>query len=846
MFEVITRMFDPSGFPPRKVCGTGWTPTLIWLHVTSDLFIWLAYVSIPLILIYFTRRRDLPFPRLFLLFAIFILSCGTTHLIDAILFEYPIYRFSAVMKLVTAIASWTTVIAMVPIIPRVMAAVHKANQAGEDTKLHRPLAESRSNRIKDYAIAVLVAVVALLLRTAIDAILTDDQVFVIALLAVVYVSWKCGFGPGVTCLVVCTVGYLFFFIPPRGSVVVASFGNQLAISLFFFCGVGCAALGESQRAAQRRAQRALATAVQRQEELEIEVTRRRMVEASLRQREQELLLSQRESAEVVARLNAFLDNAPLGIAFFGPDLHYVRINPHLAAANGKPVQDHIGRSLTDVLPDFPAEVVEAYRQVATNAGSPITTRIRRPERSEPGQFRTWQTIAFPVRGMDGQTFGAGVVAQDITDRLRAEIEKEHEAENLERMVQSRTADLMEEVEERKQAEAEVRKQRQFLDAVLSNVTEGIVACDEHGALTLFNRAAQEFHGLPAEVMSSDQWSQRYDLYCADEVTPMPGDDVPLLRAFRGERVRDAEMVIAPVGRPPRFLLANGERLLDQEGKCLGAVVSMRDMTEQRQADQFVREASAELHRANTELKRSNDELEKFAYIASHDLQEPLRKIQAFGDRLREKCRDQLPEVGQEYVDRMLSASSRMRRLIDDLLSFSRVTTQQREFRSLDLEKLVGEVISDLDTTIGQAGAAVTVGTLPEVHADPTQMRQLFQNLIANAVKFRRPGVPPIVEIHSEAIELPAPETNEMIAMCRIQVRDNGVGFDQKYEDRIFEVFQRLHGRDEYEGTGVGLAICRKIAERHGGTITVHSQEGVGSTFFVTLPIHHTPNHEGTD
>jgi light-regulated signal transduction histidine kinase (bacteriophytochrome) len=261
-----------------------------------------------------------------------------------------------------------------------------------------------------------------------------------------------------------------------------------------------------------------------------------------------------------------------------------------------------------------------------------------------------------------------------------------------------------------------------------------------------------------------------------------------------------------------------------------------EIEERKRAEQQVREVA-------TELARSNDELEKFAYVASHDLQEPLRKIQAFGDRLRNACRDKLSDTGQEYLDRMLISADRMRRLIDDLLTFSRVTTQARPFVRLNLEKLVGEVVSDLSERIEPAGGTVRVGELPEIEADPTQMRQLFQNLIANAVKFHRPGAPPVVEVRGELVGPPADAGGGAGPACRVTVRDNGIGFDEKYLDRIFQVFQRLHGRDEYEGTGVGLALCRKIAERHGGSITARSRVGEGSAFVVTLPLRQAPQTE---
>jgi signal transduction histidine kinase/CheY-like chemotaxis protein len=231
-----------------------------------------------------------------------------------------------------------------------------------------------------------------------------------------------------------------------------------------------------------------------------------------------------------------------------------------------------------------------------------------------------------------------------------------------------------------------------------------------------------------------------------------------------------------------------------------------------------------------ELQRSNAELEQFAYVASHDLQEPLRKIQAFGDRLRDKHRDQLGEQGRDYVDRMLASAGRMRRLIDDLLTFSRVTTQARPFEPVDLGELVRQVVSDLEARLQQTGGRVEVGELPIVFGDPTQLRQLFQNLIGNGLKYHRPGVPPEVRVTGRVLA----EGGDPV--CEVTVADNGIGFDEKYLDRIFQVFQRLHSRDEYEGTGIGLAICKKIVERHGGTITARSEPGQGATFVVTLPV----------
>jgi light-regulated signal transduction histidine kinase (bacteriophytochrome) len=248
-------------------------------------------------------------------------------------------------------------------------------------------------------------------------------------------------------------------------------------------------------------------------------------------------------------------------------------------------------------------------------------------------------------------------------------------------------------------------------------------------------------------------------------------------------------------------------------------------------------------RYSQELARSNAELQQFASIASHDLQEPLRKIQAFGNRLREKYSDVLSAQGSDYIERMQNAAQRMQTLIEDLLVFSRITTRAQPLVAVNLAEVTKEVLSDLEVSIQQIGVGIEVGELPTIEAEPLQMRQLLQNLIGNALKFHPGDRPPCVKIYSQMIENSELQFIENVAdvnLCQITVEDNGIGFDQKYCDRIFQVFQRLHSRSEYEGTGMGLAICRKIVERHRGSITAESMPGQGAKFIVTLPVNQLP------
>jgi PAS domain S-box-containing protein len=261
------------------------------------------------------------------------------------------------------------------------------------------------------------------------------------------------------------------------------------------------------------------------------------------------------------------------------------------------------------------------------------------------------------------------------------------------------------------------------------------------------------------------------------------------------------------------------QLADQISIALGQAKLLEQETRQRQ-----------------ELSRSNEELQEFAFVASHDLQEPLRKIKTFGDRLKATCGDTLSEQGRDYLDRMQNAARRMQTLIEDLLSLSRVTTRAQPFVAVNLFQVTQEVLSDLEISIHQTQATIEVGELPIIKADPLQMRQLLQNLIGNALKFQRPEVLPVVKIYSNILSNSSDPVAVGNEQCQIIVEDNGIGFDEKYLDRIFNVFQRLHGRSEYEGTGIGLAICRKIVERHQGSITASSKPGEGAKFIVSLPL----------
>jgi PAS domain S-box-containing protein len=233
-----------------------------------------------------------------------------------------------------------------------------------------------------------------------------------------------------------------------------------------------------------------------------------------------------------------------------------------------------------------------------------------------------------------------------------------------------------------------------------------------------------------------------------------------------------------------------------------------------------------------QLERSNKELQEFAFVASHDLHEPLRKILTFGELLISKCGSSLDETCRDYIDRMQKASIRMQHLLDSLLSYSRVSTKAKPFSSVDLNESVKDALADLEIRISEINALVKLSELPTIEADRVQMIQLFQNLIGNALKFCRKDAQPHVRIYSHEVNKGTSHKSREYEIC---VEDNGIGFEEKYLDRIFIPFQRLHGRDLYEGEGMGLAICKKIVDRHRGIITAKSAVNKGAIFIFTLP-----------
>jgi two-component system sensor kinase FixL len=375
------------------------------------------------------------------------------------------------------------------------------------------------------------------------------------------------------------------------------------------------------------------------------------------------------------------------------------------------------------------------------------------------------------------------------------------------------------------ADAQGRKR-----AILESSLDPIITINQQGIITEFNRAAEQTFGHPREKILGTRPSDV--LFPAEMSVGQPDRIDRYLDVGEGSLLGRRVEVTAVRADGETFDAEMAMTISREEGAPV-LTFFVRDISQRKRAEQ-------EQMRYAAELERSNRELEQFAYVASHDLQEPLRKIRAFSDRLQTLCDCTLSEAAAECLQRMQSAAERMELLIDGLLSLSRVTTQAQSFVPVDLEQVVREVVSDLEVQIERQAGRLEVGHLPTIQADPLQMRQLLQNLIANGLKFHRPEEPPLVKIAGRLLggrqQRHARQAEER---CQIVVEDNGIGFEEKYRERIFDVFERLHPRDVFEGTGIGLALCRKIVERHGGQITARGVPGQGSVFEVVLPAIHS-------
>jgi PAS domain S-box-containing protein len=364
------------------------------------------------------------------------------------------------------------------------------------------------------------------------------------------------------------------------------------------------------------------------------------------------------------------------------------------------------------------------------------------------------------------------------------------------------------------AQVQLRENEQRLFQFLEAMPVGVYIADHTGALYFVNQAARDMLG--EGIVGQTGSDPLAHLFVAGTDEPYPKEQMPINQALGGQSAAVDDMEIHHPGGRTIPVMIWASPVFDARGKIIYATAAFSDMSEQREAENRLKATARE-------LKRSNAELEQFAYIASHDLQEPLRKVGSYMELVAERYQDQLDQDGREFIDYAVDGARRMKVMINDLLAYSRVGTKGKPFAPTDTMKVLQDVLNDLELTIRDNDARIMFDALPVVTADESQLQQLLRNLIGNAIKYRGQEPP---QIHVSA--------QRRKGAWRFGVQDNGIGMEARFFERIFHIFQRLHGPGRYDGTGIGLAICKKIVERHGGKIEVESTPGQGSTFYFTI------------
>ncbi|HUQ67814.1 MAG TPA: ATP-binding protein [Flavitalea sp.] len=484
------------------------------------------------------------------------------------------------------------------------------------------------------------------------------------------------------------------------------------------------------------------------------------------------------------------------------DYVFVEINPVFETQTG--LKSANGKTIKQLVPNLEAHWIERYGAVALTGQS-----IRFIERSE-AMGRWFDVYAFKIGDRDN----------------------------------SKVAILFTDISDRKLSEEALKNQNTLIRTIADNATSTLFLMDNKGFCSFINSTGIKMFGYSMEELKQKPIHELIHHHRPDG-SFYPWEECLLEKALHeGISVRSHKELFFKKDGTSFPALCSASPLVEN-GESVSAVIEVRDITFEIEAEQALRKSAAELEQKVTErteeLRTINEQLKQFTYAASHDLQEPLRKISFFLDRLIKNIGSGLSEDNGQIIARIQNTTERMRHLIEDLLSYSNTTQGTALFQELDLMTIAKEVLSDMEATIIEKNAQVQLQQLPQVKGDPRQMRQLFQNLISNALKYHKKGETPVVQISSSITKGERRDASDSVQrehtmFYEIQVKDNGIGFDPDDAERIFRLFQRLHGKAEYEGTGIGLAIVQKVVENHHGSIKAESEPEKGATFTVRLPV----------
>ncbi|WP_442921793.1 PAS domain-containing sensor histidine kinase [Microcoleus sp. ARI1-A5] len=928
MWTVLNNLLFIGNYIPHGHCYL-WQRELVALHIVSDSIIALAYYSIPLSLIYFIgHRKDLPFRNIFWLFAAFIISCGTTHIMEVWTLWHPVYWVSGCQKIITAAISAYTAFALIPLVPQALTLLSPTQLGMIDRILQKEIAERREIDARYQTLTEVSPVGIFYTDASGDCLYVNERWCEIA---------------GITCDEALGKGWVQSIHADDRQRVFAQWARATQEKLPFkseyrFQDIDNAqvrwvvgqAVGQIGENGEIKSYVGTITDITERKQVEEEnrrlnetlerrvAKRTAQIEISNHKLQQEIAYREKIALallELTQLQNAILNSAKYTIISTEPDGTIKTFNRAAEQLLGYSPQEVVGKVTLAIIHE-PLEIAKRAEVLSQELGVKI----------EPG-FEVF--VALPCRGIadenewtyirkDGSRFpvllsvtalfdsngninGFLGVGQDISDRKQAEkdlrdltIALQNAVEGISRLdIEGRYVNVnrayahtcgyepeemvgmewpltvhpgdvemlicayqemlisgqveveargvrkngsffykqitmvkacdaqgifnghhcfMKDITERKLTETALQESEFKYRQIVELAEEGIWVIDSNALTTYVNHAMARMLGYSELEMFGR--SLFYFMDAGEKLPTQDNVDRRLRRLSQQKefklKSKDGQDVWTYISVSPVF---------DEElGNMVSCCALVYNITDRKEAEQ-------QMLQLTEDLKRSNEELEQFAYVASHDLQEPLRAVTSYTQLLAQRYQGNLDDRADKYINYIVDGATRMQQLINDLLAYSRLGTRGQEFEPADCNAAVQQSLCNLQIAIAETKAVITCDAMPTVMADESQLVQLFQNLIANGIKFCRQDIP---FIHIAARR----QESEWV----LSVRDNGIGIAPEYADRIFIIFGRLHGRRQYSGTGIGLAMCKRIVERHGGRIWVESQEGKGATFYFTIPI----------
>ncbi|WP_321421937.1 PAS domain S-box protein [uncultured Methanobacterium sp.] len=504
-----------------------------------------------------------------------------------------------------------------------------------------------------------------------------------------------------------------------------------------------------------------------------DVTKRREMEEILHQ-------SENTAQKRLKEIEAIYNSAPIGLCVLDRNLRFVRINDRMAEINGFPSEEHIGKTVHEIIPDLAEQAESAAKEIFETKNNVVGMEFTGMTPAQPGVSRTWMEEWYPLKDSSHHIIGINVAALEIT--------------------------------EIKKAENALKKSEEKLRLAIEGAGAGMWFWDLENDLIEWTNEYKHIFGVEPDPDTS--FSNILKVVHPDDQEKVK-DAIQRTLQF-GEDFK-IEMRTVWQDGTVHWAYSLGKLSYDSQGKPKEIIGIAINTTPSKIAEQ-------ELQETLKQLKRSNAELEQFAYVASHDLQEPLRMITSFLQLLQRRYEHQLDTNANEFIQFAVDGAARMQELVNDLLAYSRIERKTGKFEDVDTEDILKQITFESRLLIEENNADISYDNLPVVRADYPQMVQVFQNLLSNSIKYNNQERP---TIHVSA------EKRDKDWLFKVE--DNGIGIDPKHGERVFKIFQRLHARDEYEGTGIGLAIVKRIVERHGGMIWYESQPGQGSTFYFNIP-----------